>query len=131
MKTKADTIKGWFRKGNSDLATVKACLKSECYDTACFHTQQAAEKYLKGYLASIDAESPFTHSLTMLVDICSRYDVAFRELYDLADLLTPYAITSRYDQDFWPDIDTVTEALGASEIIRAFVQDHLPNEFKV
>lgn len=54
MSDQTDLAKGWFRKGDSDLATAQLIAHSNGpYDTACFHAQQAAEKYLKGFLAML------------------------------------------------------------------------------
>lgn len=52
MKNRQALVRGWFLKADSDLADARRTIASEGpYDTACFHAQQAAEKYLKGYLA--------------------------------------------------------------------------------
>lgn len=52
MKDKSALARGWFRKADSDLADARRTTASEGpYDTACFHAQQAVEKYLKGVLA--------------------------------------------------------------------------------
>ena len=49
MRDKRDHARGWFRKAESDLHTAQRALDSDGpYDTACFHAQQVAEKYLKG-----------------------------------------------------------------------------------
>ena len=49
MKNREALAQGWFRKGDSDLADAHRTIKSDGpYDTACFHAQQAVEKYLKG-----------------------------------------------------------------------------------
>ena len=43
----------WFKKAENDLLNVENNLAAERYasDTVCFHCQQVAEKYLKGFLA--------------------------------------------------------------------------------
>jgi HEPN domain-containing protein len=47
MKTKADLVKGWLLKAESDLANAGMCLAAgQALDTACFHAQQVAEKYI-------------------------------------------------------------------------------------
>ena len=64
MKNKDTLAQGWFRKGNSDLADACRTVESDGpYDTACFHAQQAVEKYLKGFLALRGFEIPRTHDL--------------------------------------------------------------------
>ena len=38
MKSKADLVRGWLRKAESDLATAGLCVSAaEALDTACFH----------------------------------------------------------------------------------------------
>ncbi len=131
MKSLADAVNGWFRKGDSDLATVRVCLGADqCLDTACFHAQQAAEKYIKAYLVAYGTEFPFIHNLEKLIQLCAQHDQAFASLGDLADSLTPYAVSLRYDPDFWPEEPTVQEALDAAETIREFIYQRLPAEMR-
>jgi len=53
MKNHEDLARGWWRKGDSDLANARMCVDAgRALDTACFHAQQAVEKYLKSYLFS-------------------------------------------------------------------------------
>ena len=131
MKTKADVVRGWFRKGDSDLANAKVCLAAEqCLDTACFHAQQAAEKYIKAYLVAYDVDFPFIHNLEKLLELCAEKDSAFMELEELGESLTPYAVSLRYDQDFWPDKQTVEEAVEAAEKMRSSVVERLPESMR-
>jgi hypothetical protein len=37
--------------------------------------------------------------------------------------LTPYAVATRYDDAFWPDLEEVQEALHSAHAIRRFVQE--------
>lgn len=67
MKDREALARGWFRKAESDLADAKRTIASDGpYDTACFHAQQAVERYLKGYLAWRDQPIPRTHDLEEL-----------------------------------------------------------------
>jgi hypothetical protein len=46
MKDRLALARGWFRKADSDLTDARRTAASEGpYDTACFHAQQAVEKY--------------------------------------------------------------------------------------
>jgi hypothetical protein len=55
MKDRLALAQAWFRKADSDLADARRTVASEGpYDTACFHAQQAAEKYLKGYPYAVE-----------------------------------------------------------------------------
>jgi len=58
-----ETVRQWFTKANNDLKTGKDELNTEnpATDTVCFHAQQCAEKYLKGFLAFHDQEIKKTH----------------------------------------------------------------------
>ena len=129
MPDKIDHARGWFLKAESDLATVKRMLEGVGpYDTACFHAQQAAEKYLKGLLAFLEQPFPFTHNLEELEALCKDL---FPE-WPLADAdltnLTPYAVQLRYDFEFWPDRETAEEALKLSEQVRTAVLSLVPQE---
>lgn len=67
MSDPADLARGWLRKGDSDLATARLVVTSAGpYNTACFHAQQAAEKYLKGFLSFVGQPFPLTHNLEEL-----------------------------------------------------------------
>jgi HEPN domain-containing protein len=59
----------WFQKAENDLLSVQNNLKAEQYasDTVCFHCQQAAEKYLKGFLAWHQMPFAKTHDLLDLL----------------------------------------------------------------
>jgi len=74
MKHEADLAKGWLLKGDSDLASAKLIITSAGpYDTACFHAQQAVEKYLKGALALSGQQVPRTHDLEELQLLCVSF----------------------------------------------------------
>jgi len=97
-------------------------------DTACFHAQQAAEKYLKAYLTARSLAFPFVHNLEKLIEICSESDPDFSSVKSLGADLTPYAVELRYDDEFWPDITTVRHALDAALAIKEFVLMRLPSD---
>lgn len=127
MKDRSALAQGWFRKADSDLADARRTIASEGpYDTACFHAQQAVEKYLKGVLAWRGLEIPRTHDLEELQRLCTRLE-SWMELAscDLTDL-TAYAVELRYDAEFWPPQPTAVEAVKLAEQVRASVLAHMP-----
>ena len=131
MKTKADLVRGWLLKAESDLANVRMCLAAEqALDTACFHAQQAAEKFIKAYLTAHDIDFPFVHNLEKLVELCAQGDPSFLSMKTVSQELTPYAVELRYDDEFWPSAETVQQALDAALAIKEFVMDRLPSEMK-
>jgi len=122
MKHNSDLAEGWLKKGDSDLADVRRGLASEGpYDTACFHAQQAVEKYLKSLLAYHGVSIPLTHDVEELQRLCTTYisDAEFGdvELEELSD----YAVSVRYDFEFWPDHETASEAMDLAEQVRKWV----------
>ena len=127
MKTKADLVKGWLRKAESDLTNAGLCIEQEqALDTACFHAQQAAEKYLKAYLTTNEIDFPFIHNLEKLIDLCAQRDISFLSIKALSQELTPYAVELRYDDEFWPALETAQQALDAALAIKDFVMQRMP-----
>jgi len=129
MKDRRDLVRSWVRKAESDLAAVELALAAgRALDTACFHAQQAGEKYLKAYLIHIGMDFPYIHNLEKLVDLCGQKDPSFLKLKPLAALLTPFAVELRYDDEFWPCLDTVEEARDAALRIKQLVVQRLPQK---
>jgi HEPN domain-containing protein len=129
MRDKLDHARGWFLKAESDRHTVQRVLAGAGpYDTACFHAQQVAEKYLKGLLAFMDQPIPRTHNLEELQQLCLTLVPALRITdVDLAEL-TPYAVQLRYDFEFWPDRETAEQAFNVAERVRIAVLATVPQE---
>lgn len=131
MKSKVDLVKGWLLKAESDLSNVRLCLaNNQSLDTACFHAQQAAEKFIKAYLAEQEIEFPLIHNLEKLIELCATRDPSFQSIKTLGQELTPYAVALRYDSEFWPDLEITKQAYENSLKIKAFVLDRLPPEMK-
>ena len=65
------------------------------YRLIAYHAQQCAEKYLKAFLVYHNVDFPYTHSIRVLLKICSNLATWTQTLKD-ADELSPYAITARY-----------------------------------
>lgn len=101
MKDDRAVARAWIAKAESDLTTVAMCLeRNNALDVACFHAQQAAEKYLKAYLIAADVDFPYIHDLERLIDLCARRDPSFATIKVFGQQLTPYAVVPRYDTDF-------------------------------
>jgi len=129
MKEQRDLVQGLLRKAESDLNALEGVLSTGAMDAACFHAQQAAEKFLKAFLTFSKTEYPFTHNLSKLVELCVGRDPSFQSLMALVEPLTPYAVELRYDHDFWPSGDTADEARHAALAVKRFVLERLPPEW--
>ncbi len=129
MKTRIDVAKGWLLKADGDLSVASLCLDSHrAFDSACFHAQQAAEKFLKAYLICYGIRFPFVHDLDQLIDLCATRDPTFQELLPIGDMLTPYAVELRYDVDFSPELGIARDAYDKAIEFRTFVMARLPPE---
>ncbi|MBV5330621.1 MAG: HEPN domain-containing protein [Chlorobium sp.] len=113
----------WLIKADNDLKTAEFGLTSSepITDTICFHCQQAAEKYLKMYLAIKGNDPSITHNISILVAKCATYDPSFIELQRFG-FLTSYAVSLRYPDDFYmPEVEEAEVALNAAQNVREFV----------
>ena len=74
----------WFDFADADLEAAEhlLTLHRPHYEIICYHCQQAAEKYLKGYLIYKGVLPPKTHELDRLCDMCLAHDSSFDEIYD-------------------------------------------------
>ena len=120
----------WFQKAENDLLNVENNLKAELYasDTVCFHCQQAAEKYLKGFLSWHRMPFAKIHDLPELLKQVKQIAGADAEaLSDHLFLLDPYSVSIRYPQEYEeePDEEEVKEAVEAAYAVRAWVRSRL------
>ncbi|HUY15753.1 MAG TPA: HEPN domain-containing protein [Terriglobia bacterium] len=126
MPGELELARGWFLKAESDLNTAKRMAESDGpYDTACFHAQQAAEKYLKGLLAFRGQPFHRTHNLEELQHLGESLPAWPLAGLDLAEL-SSYAVEVRYDFEFWPDRRTTQEAVRLASEVRRLVLEAVP-----
>lgn len=130
MKDKPDLVAAWLKKAKSDEESMLGLLDIGKLDTACFHAQQSAEKYLKGFLFYSGILFPFTHNLQKLLQLCAKADERFLSLIPQAEVLTPHAVEFRYDLAFWPTAQECREALEAALAVRDFVLARLPDDLR-
>ena len=121
--------RAWIAKGDNDLSTARLILRgSGPLDTASFHCQQAAEKYLKALVAYAGQPIPRTHNLVLILGEC-RGPYPKLELQEAEiSKLTPYAVELRYDLTFTPDRARIEQAIALAERVRAKVLAVLPSD---
>lgn len=124
MSEKFDIVTLWIEKADHDLGTAQVtylCLP-EYRDTIAFHCQQAAEKYLKGFLLFLDIPFKRQHSLNYLLGLLSQMIEISDELYDYASELEDFAVEIRYpDTTNELSDDDIQQAFKIAKFIRAFV----------
>jgi len=112
----------WIKKAEHDLIAAKLIIdyRPLILDVACFHCQQAVEKYLKTFLIFKEEEFPRTHNLDVLLENCSALQPEFAAI-DLKNLES-FAVRGRYPHDFLqPDLDETLDYYAMAEIVKALV----------
>jgi len=122
-----ETTVAWIAKAESDFAGARLVLEhgeEHIADLVCFHCQQCAEKYLKGFLNEQDIEFPREHALIPLLELCVAVDDSFNPLKPALNGLNTYAVTIRY-----PGM-TATRLMAEKAVadatrVRAFIRNKL------
>ena len=111
----------WVEKAEADLATASrelAVTERPNYDAACFHAQQAAEKYLKAALQERDTPFPKTHDLLALLGMLPPSQARWEELGPRLEGMAQYAVDFRYPGDRAEREDAAAAVETAREVRR-------------
>lgn len=118
----------WLEFAEYDLKSARWQLEGKIYTSACYVSQQAAEKALKALILSCDNIPPKIHSLDRLIAILKDLKVDISSIETEAQELDQYYITTRYPGQYggpeglYRDEDA-THAIIAAEKILKFVKD--------
>jgi HEPN domain-containing protein len=123
-------IKQWLEHAEEDLRLANHALKlssSRPHRLIAFHAQQCVEKYLKAFLALKKVDFPYTHNISLLLEMSSGHAAWVKELRE-AETLTDYAVTARY-----PGTEKVTKkdaelAVKIAAKVRTVVRKALKQE---
>jgi HEPN domain-containing protein len=95
------------------------------YRLVAYHAQQCAEKCLKGFLVYCGVDFPYTHNISVLLELCNEHADWPEELQE-AEQLTLYAITARYpDEDEGVTESEATDAIEMAQQVRTRVRKAL------
>ena len=128
-ETRRQLVAQWLHKAHTDVEAAAELLASERHllYPACFHSQQAAEKYLKGFLTWHQVEFPKTHSIRALLNLVKGVDASLAHQMMDAATLTVYGVEVRYPGDLpEPDADETKAALALAQNVRHVVTRALP-----
>ena len=123
-----DAAQEWYEHGDRDRRMARLLLSADPPELGgvAFHSQQAAEKYLKAILTLHGEEPPYTHDLGELLDRIEEHEEDFGAFRPAAEGLSPFAITVRYpNPENVPSEREARELIEQVDAIRARVQDHL------
>jgi len=121
-------VNQWVKLAERDLLTAKLMLEASpvISDIVCFHSQQAAEKFLKAFLVKNQIEFTKTHNIMVLINLCAKIDNSFKDELSEADILTDYAVEIRYPDDWYePTMEEAREAYEISLRVKDFVLEKL------
>ena len=111
-----------------DLLVADQLLKNDNFfgRSICFHCQQSAEKYLKAYLVFFDLDIIRTHDLAILINRLKENDNKLNDFIEAASVLTPYAVSVRYPDDFELILEEeAKEAYRLAEEIKTYIQSKI------
>lgn len=116
--------KEWFDSGTSDLDYAEMGLKEEkVFPQVAFLSQQAAEKFLKGYLVFNGVEPPRIHELPKILDEVVKLNQGLEKLRDACELLTGFYIEARYPPDIPPYTkEEIKDAFKKAELIKETIE---------
>ena len=120
----------WVEKAEHDLTAAEhmlTLLKDCPFDAVCFHAQQCAEKYLKGFLIFRSVDFPKTHDLVILLNLAGGSTALGVDLLSV-EPLNRYPMETRYPGDWEPITrEESEEAVKSARKIREAVRKHLPD----
>jgi len=125
MRKEAENPGAWFAKAEQDWKIAQRAIEGDdpLPEQCCYHAQQCAEKYLKGFLKSRRVSFKWIHDLRYLVDLCAQSDNGFAQLAADADTLTRAAEPSRYPVDNEEPVTAgdAQEAMQIAGRVREFI----------
>ena len=122
----------WFKQAERDLEDAAFNRQGERYNVACFLSQQAAEKAVKGYLYRRGAEDVWGTSLIDLCEDAKLFEMFFDTIKAEARQLDKYFDITRYPAylpggipaDAFDDIDA-ERAIELAGIVVRFVGERI------
>jgi HEPN domain-containing protein len=131
-EVRREFVRQWLAKALGDLRIARHLLAAEADLSrgAAFHSQQAAEKYLKAVLVWHQVEFAKIHDIARLIDQVRSVDAALAESVREAAALTLYAVEVRYPGDEpEPTAMEARAAVALAESVRRAVLRSLPADF--
>jgi len=116
----------WMKKAEEDLNLASFVLKSDeqFINSACFHAQQASEKYLKSILQEKGADILKTHDMMLLTDAAGKFVPEITAIKQKLAALTVYAVAARYPFEDAQKEDAL-EAIETASICRMIIRKFL------
>ena len=91
-------VRQWVERAQEDFRLANHAMTMRTavpYRLVAYHAQQCAEKCLKAYLVAGMTDFPYTHNISVLLELCSQTAPWTSEVQE-AETLSSYAVTARY-----------------------------------
>lgn len=121
------SVRDWIDKAEGDLVTAQRELrarKNPNYNSACFHSQQCAEKYLKGFMLHNNLPIRKIHDLRELSETIMQRFPEIDLISDLLAELNPLAVATRYP-GFDATRQIAKDAVRAAQQVRTFIRSRM------
>jgi len=119
-------IESWLNKGEHDLMSAQRLIEIEpaILDNACFHSQQAIEKYLKAFLVYHGRDIERTHNIIFLLSECANFDPVFAAIDPLN--INAYAVQGRYpDSNVAPTLKEAESYYALAIQVKTVVEERI------
>ena len=116
-------VKEWNKLALMDFKTAEYLInmKPVPIEIICYHCQQSAEKYLKGYLVLNGKNPPKIHDLDELCKFCAEFCNDFITIEEQCTDLTAYGVQPRYPMELLIEEKDMNEALESIREIQEFI----------
>lgn len=113
----------WFKFADEDLSSAEFLSNKRPMplEIICYHCQQSAEKYLKGYILLKGEKIQKTHDLIFLNNICKKYNEIFKNIEDECIELVDYGVEVRYPLNIHIEEYDVKNVLIAAQKIKKLI----------
>lgn len=125
---KEQIVREWFAKGDNDIKDAEFLFRHKrALETVSFHIQQAAEKYLKGFLISRGRKLEMIHDLVKLLRDAIEIDVDFAQFKNMAEKTTNFYFESRYPLGYEVEYtkEEIKEALAQTKKLIKLIKKKL------
>jgi HEPN domain-containing protein len=119
----SDLAREWFKIAEADLDSARFLRQMQPVpiEIICYHCQQSAEKFLKGFLTLKGEKIKKSHDLVLLCNECKRYDESFEQIRESCLMLTDFAVHIRYPYPMDLNESDMKTALQHAAKIKKFV----------
>ena len=111
-----EETRAWLTKAHEDLSAAELLLDADLTDVACYHSQQASEKFLKALIEEHGQRIPRTHDLDVLTCQVEAIMAVPDDVRTAATFLGGFGVAVRYPGTD-TDLDDAKEAFKMAKTI--------------